>query len=135
MRLGVEAPRGHIMHHRYSLTGCPFGVLIMVILSPFSSSPRLISGIPVTGFRLRFLVPGLPSEARGHHSGGMDTFVGKKKNHQQVDAASGVRHPSPSPNWLVLYCCVHYRVQLLQGRPGGPFWGPPDIFYTFPQVN
>ena len=70
MRLGVEAPRGHIMHHRYSLTGCPFGVLIMVILSPFSSSPRLISGIPVTGFRLRFLVPGLPSEARGHHSGG-----------------------------------------------------------------
>ena len=55
-----------------------------------------------------------------HHSRGVDTFVGKKKNHQQVDPGSGVR---PAPLLLrtesVLYYCVHHRVQLLGlGRPG-----------------
>ena len=45
---------------------------------------------------LRFLVQGLPSEARRRHSRGEDMFVGKKNNHQQVDPGSGVRHPPPN---------------------------------------
>ena len=42
---------GHAKCYWYSLTGCPFRMLSKVILLPVSSSPRLISGIPVTGFR------------------------------------------------------------------------------------
>ena len=42
---------GHIMYYRYSLTGCPFGVSIEVIVLPISSSPTLISRIPVTCFQ------------------------------------------------------------------------------------
>ena len=39
------------MYFRYSLTGCPFGVVIEVMFVPISSSPRLISAKLVTGFR------------------------------------------------------------------------------------
>ena len=38
---------GHEKYYRCSLTGCPFGILIKVIFLLVSSSPRLISGIPV----------------------------------------------------------------------------------------
>ena len=53
LKLGSPYPnyRGRSMYYWYSLTGCPFGVLIKVNLLPISSSPRFISGIPVTGFR------------------------------------------------------------------------------------
>ena len=42
---------GHEKYYWYSLTGCPFRILIKVILLPVSSSPRLFSRIPVSGFR------------------------------------------------------------------------------------
>ena len=46
---------------------------------------------------LRFLVPGLFSEARRHHSRGVDPFVGKKTIISRLGPGSWVRHPSSQP--------------------------------------
>ena len=79
---------------------------------------------------LRFLVPGLPSEARRHHSRGVDTFVGKKK-------LTGFCGPTPFlPTGKCFYnfldklpvLCLEFQIMYYQITG---YWLPVFIFLVF----